>query len=273
MNPRSVPQNPRVEELLLDRATVGLSPDEALELQRLLDETGAPDTGEFDLAAAAADLALCPPERGALPERLRVQILADAGRFVSPPLPVARDTLRMKLPAAPPRRGRRGTERIAWLMTAIAAGLALLAWIPRWQSAAPPTSTVESVAQRRERLLRDAGVLRVPWNRPEDPAFAQVSGDVVWSPTHQEGYLRLGGMPANDPAVAQYQLWIVDPTRDKHPIDGGVFDIPATGGDVIIPIVAKLKVNDAKVFAITREKPGGVVVSGGPLLVVAAAGS
>lgn len=269
MNPRNVPQNPRIEELLIDRATVGLSPDEALELQRLLNEAGQSDTSEYDLAAAAVDLALCPPQGAALPDRLRVQLLADAGRFVLTP-PRARDALRMNPPLASSRRRGRGTERIAWLITAIAAGLALLAWIPRWQSAAPSAAAVESVEQRRERLLREAGVLRVPWNRPEDPAFAQVSGDVVWSPARQEGYLRLSGMPANDPAVAQYQLWIVDPTRDKHPIDGGVFDIPATGGDVIIPIVAKLKVTDAKAFAITREKPGGVVVSGGPLLVVAA---
>ena len=33
-----------------------------------------------------------------------------------------------------------------------------------------------------------------------------------------------------------------------------------------------LMITDPEAFAITREKPGGVVVSAGPLLVVAAAG-
>jgi len=38
---------------------------------------------------------------------------------------------------------------------------------------------------------------------------------------------------------------------------------------VIIPIDAKLDVLDPEAFAITREQPGGVVVSNGPLLMVA----
>jgi phosphotransferase system IIA component len=56
-------------------------------------------------------------------------------------------------------------------------------------------------------------------------------------------------------------------------VDGGVFDIQASNGEVIIPINAKLAVNKPTAFAITLEKTGGVVVSAGPLLVVASAGS
>jgi anti-sigma-K factor RskA len=82
----------------------------------------------------------------------------------------------------------------------------------------------------------------------------------------------LTGMPANDPSVAQYQLWVVDPDRDSNPVDGGVFDIPSGQQSVVIPINAKLAVDDPTVFAITREQPGGVVVSKGPLLVIASAG-
>ena len=80
-------------------------------------------------------------------------------------------------------------------------------------------------------------------------------------------------MPANDPGQSQYQLWIVDPDRSAQPVDGGVFDIPSGTKEVIIPIDAKLDVSKPQAFAITLEKPGGVVVSAGPLLVVAAAGS
>ena len=81
--------------------------------------------------------------------------------------------------------------------------------------------------------------------------------------------MRLAGLVANDPGTAQYQLWIVDPERDQRPVDGGVFDVPSGGGEVIIPIDPKLRIKSPAAFAITLEKPGGVVVSGGPLLVVA----
>ena len=53
---------------------------------------------------------------------------------------------------------------------------------------------------------------------------------------------------------------IIDPSRDEKPVDGGVFDI-ASFGESIVAIQAKLRVNKPTVFAITVEKPGGVVVS------------
>ncbi|HRH44728.1 MAG TPA: hypothetical protein PKY82_24030, partial [Pyrinomonadaceae bacterium] len=56
-------------------------------------------------------------------------------------------------------------------------------------------------------------------------------------------------------------LWIFDETQsEKTPIDGGVFDIKENG-EVLIPIKANLKFKNPKLFAITREKPGGVMVS------------
>ena len=97
--------------------------------------------------------------------------------------------------------------------------------------------------------------------------FKGAKGKVVWSSTLQKGYLWLTGVPANAPAASQYQLWIVDPARDQHPIDGGVFDVAS--GEVVVPIDAKLTVGTPAAFAITREKPGGVVVSAGPLLMAA----
>jgi hypothetical protein len=39
-------------------------------------------------------------------------------------------------------------------------------------------------------------------------------------------------------------------------IDGGVFDAPSTG-EVVVPITARLRA----LFAVTVERPGGVVVS------------
>lgn len=80
--------------------------------------------------------------------------------------------------------------------------------------------------------------------------------------------MRLTGLPVNTPTLTQYQLWIVDPARDPGRVDGGVFDV--AGGEVIVPIDAKLAVRSPAAFAITREKAGGVVVSAGPLLMAAA---
>ena len=102
---------------------------------------------------------------------------------------------------------------------------------------------------------------------PDGPSGA--SGEVVWSDSLQQGYMRLTGVPANDAAKRQYQLWIVDPKRSKEPVDGGVFDV-AAAGEVVIPFESRLAVAKPAAFAITAEQPGGVVVSAGPLLLVAA---
>jgi len=98
--------------------------------------------------------------------------------------------------------------------------------------------------------------------------FKGAKGSVVWSSSLQKGYMRLTGVPVNKPTLTQYQLWIVDPARDPGRVDGGVFDV--AGGEVIVPIDAKLAVRSPAAFAITREKAGGVVVSAGPLLMAAA---
>jgi anti-sigma-K factor RskA len=84
--------------------------------------------------------------------------------------------------------------------------------------------------------------------------------------------MRFRGLPANNPRELQYQLWIFDATRgDQYPVDGGVFDIPAnSGGEVIVPIVARIPIRDPALFAVTIEKPGGSVVSSRERIVVVA---
>jgi hypothetical protein len=104
--------------------------------------------------------------------------------------------------------------------------------------------------------------VRLDWTATEDPAAAGATGDVVWSTADQAGVMRFAGLEPNDPSVFQYQLWIFDATRDERfPVDGGVFDVPAGGGDVLVPIRAKIDVREPTLFAITVEPPGGVVVS------------
>ena len=73
--------------------------------------------------------------------------------------------------------------------------------------------------------------------------------------------MRFKGLPVNDKTKESYQLWIFDETQDeKTPIDGGIFDVNSNG-ELIVPVTAKLNVRKPKLFAVTVEKAGGVVVS------------
>lgn len=96
----------------------------------------------------------------------------------------------------------------------------------------------------------------LPW------ATDGIGGDVTWSNAKNEGFLRIDGLAVNDPAVAQYQLWIfrgLDPSAEAHPVSGGVFDVDREG-QVIVPIDAQLELGRAGMFVVTVEKPGGVMV-------------
>jgi anti-sigma-K factor RskA len=111
-------------------------------------------------------------------------------------------------------------------------------------------------------MLARSDSIKVTLAATHDPAAKGVSGDVVWDPVTQQGFLHFVGLASNDPAVKQYQMWIFDAARDqRYPIDGGVFDVPAGSNEVVIPINASLPVTKAAAFAVTVEKAGGVVVS------------
>ena len=163
-----------------------------------------------------------------------------------------------------PLPGRYRSPFLGWAVAATLAMVIVLTQLPE------PTQDAIEPGAARIALLEQSSTEVIEWGASDIPAYNRVTGDVVWNNEQQQGYLRLIGMPANDPNIAQYQLWIVDPARDANPIDGGVFDIPQGNDEIIIPINAKLNVLDPEAFAITREQPGGVVVSDGPLLIVAA---
>jgi anti-sigma-K factor RskA len=124
--------------------------------------------------------------------------------------------------------------------------------------------------EQRARLLQDTtDTTVVAFAALQDPAAQGVSGDVAWNQALQRGFLRFRGLPENNPAQEQYQLWIFDagrPDGSEFPVDGGVFDIssmtrdPATG-DLVVPINAKLPVVQPAAFAVTIERAGGVVVT------------
>ena len=113
----------------------------------------------------------------------------------------------------------------------------------------------------REQLLASAkDAIRTEWTAGPTP-IAGASGDVAWSTTAQRGYMRFKGLEPNDPRVEQYQLWIFDRNQpEKTPVDGGVFDV-TSNDEVVVPIHPALKVREPYLFAVTVEKPGGVMVS------------
>ncbi len=74
--------------------------------------------------------------------------------------------------------------------------------------------------------------------------------------------MRFVGLQANAQETYAYQLWIFDEARDERfPVDGGVFDVPPGSAEVIVPIAPTLDVSRPVLFAVTVERPGGVMVS------------
>ena len=260
-------------DLLTQRATVGLSAAEQGRLMQLLEREGLKDDGDIELAVAAAANAFAAVESkqdsSPVPADLKARLQVDAEQFFAnqderasvTSITAAREKAR---PVGPSVR-----HHLGW---AAAAMLAVALFITTRIGVEPGLQPYDPVSARAQLIAATPATSVIPWAQSAFPEYATVTGDVTWNDELQQGYLRLTGMPVNDPQQSQYQLWIVDSDRDANPVDGGVFDIPAGGREVVIPIDAKLRVSAPEAFAITREKPGGVVVSAGPLLVVAAPG-
>jgi anti-sigma-K factor RskA len=254
----------RLRDLLCDQAAIGLTEDEKRELAELTQgANGGMDAQTLELTAAAIALADTNIDER-LPAHLEARILADAEKhFATDDIP-AREAQWVE---SKPRG-----SFLNWFGWAVAAAACVVLGVniyltrtPQYAGGPPPTPTptILTPAQQREQLLAAPEVTRADWTKGNMPELASVSGDVVWSDAKQAGYLRLKGLPVNDANKESYQLWIYDETQsEKTPIDGGVFNITADG-EVIIPITAKLRARNPKTFAITIEKPGGVVVSKG----------
>jgi hypothetical protein len=278
----------RLFELLADRADGSLATEQSVELARLLEHDAARTEARTVAAVELAllDLDALRAEERPLPTALRDRLLMAGGAasvmggvasVMGAPasnMSGAASTGGTRMSPAAGRADARGgpvLARLGWLAAAAAVALAALAWWPGGVGGAGRGGQANIAALVRQ---ADTAPDMVTWPfKGQVDEFKAAGGAVVWSDQLQKGYLRLTGLPANDPKVAQYQLWIVDPSRSKEPVDGGVFDVAVSPtGEVIVPIDAKLPIDTPAAFAITREKPGGVVVSAGPLLVVAVRG-
>jgi hypothetical protein len=233
----------------------------------------------IDRVAAAVSMSNLATEQ--VPERLRERLESDADRWMKDHAAESAEVLDLasRRPRPAPRPWMQWLAAASVLVAAVGWYQASMVTMER-DSLQTRLSTLQAdlegqrqlVAQLRNPSPPDLSAMRarlagggapvVAWSGTEDPAAVEASGDLVWDDRRQEGYMRFRGLAANDPAVYQYQLWIFDATRDeRHPVDGGVFDVPAGSDEVIVPIRAKLPVGEPVLFAITVEKPGGVVVS------------
>ncbi len=228
-------------------------------IDRVVDGDGTPASSNSEDAATQAATAaivrgLVRPETP--PKSLREKLRRDADRFAATdkvvPFPKPEET---RTPFG------NGFPMTAWGWQAVAA-VALLFAVWSWNRG--PASGAIRPEQGRVALMRTAADMTRADFAPGSDRYAGLRGDVVWSTQGQEGYLRLEGVPANDPSRSQYQLWIVDPERDEFPVDGGVFDVPADGKEAIVRFRPRLPVGRPTTFVITREQPGGVVKSRNP---------
>ncbi len=246
----------RMADLLADRSLGELEPSDSDELNQLLAEAESGDHEAFDRIAASLELGLIEHSMEPLPEELRQKALTTAMReMVSQRQPLVEKT-------SPPKIVVKSTSQTAghWFLrlapTLAAAAILLVAFsmYPR---------EIQSTISSRQALLDTAkDVVVIPWIAMADPAATGASGDVAWSNSRQVGFMRFNGLPKNNPTQEQYQLWIFDPSQDaRYPVDGGVFNIDKATGEAIIPISARLHLSGPTLFAITIEKPGGVVVS------------
>lgn len=273
----SAPAMLRWQELACDAALVGLEEAERAELEAL---DVAAELEALELAAG--EIAATTLVGGELVEAL-------------PPSLAARLTARLEAPPARPQGevvplpARARNAWAPWAIAAAAAVLAVVGWsrgreggeatvrpVPSAIAPAPVASVSLPEAGRpdeRQELLARTETARLPWKATKDRAAEGASGEVVWNADLQRGYMSFRGLAPNEPKTSQYQLWIFDAERDQaYPVDGGVFDV-GPSGEVVVPIEAKLHVGKAKLFAVTVEKPGGVVVSKRERIVLTAAPS
>jgi Anti-sigma-K factor rskA len=256
----ALPNHEQLLDLLAKQVTEGLNQSEETELKLLLSEHPALNGDEFD-ASVASILLGTKSESEAMPAQLAARILADA------PVRSAANASAPNVVPMHPRKPMARFDSAGWWAAAASLLIAVAGWWPRLNGeliARPPVVAALTAEQQRAALLSSGRAIQASWSPGNDAAGNALVGDVVFDPATQKGYLHFRGIPANDPRLEQYQLWIADGARTPpEPVDGGVFNTPqnTVTGDVIIPFEAKLPVGKPAAFVVTVEQPGGVVVS------------
>ena len=237
--------------LLADRAIQGADAAEEAAIRCLMQQTPSMDAESFDRAAAALDLALQQGHEEAIPAHVLDKLQAQAASIKLEAQPSNKAIIQPVAVSSTPRSGRRSgiANAVAWTGWLVAAVVLLAMWLP----SSPKMPSIDQLMQQ------GALVVKGQVGKEGKPDLA---GEFIWDSKTQQGYMKLTGFDVNDPTVSQLQLWIFDEkdfTKDT-PIDGGVFNITSKN-EVLIPIKPNLKVGNPHLFAITVERPGGVMKS------------
>ncbi len=265
-------QNNLLFDLLTKKAVYGLDAEETERLNELDPGTAELEFHSLEMTAAAismVDFSGTEP----MPAHLFSKIAGEADKYVGDDDAVVDSPLPHSYRNGVVEDSRPIMSWLGWFGWAAAAAaciaLAVNIWFTRPQTPVERAKTLPvetpfifTPAEMREKMLNSTpDVIKANLAAGNVKELKEISGDIVWSDEKQAGYMRLRGLPVNDVSKETYQVWLFDKTQDKAtPIDGGTFDV-TSAGEVVIPINAKLEADDPAMFAITVEKPGGVVVS------------
>ena len=260
------PPPEELHDLLADRALFGLDEQSTARLDQLLVEY--PWVREDYLDDAVAVMAVAFEESQvsseSLPQGLaeRIESKINAAPDSDAPSVVGR------LPGSTGRQTRSSGGVFGWVGWCAAAAMFVFS-VMLWR---PVEQPVRNVAQLMSWSAEHPDAVRWDWAPGLVNPAEDVTGYVTFSPEAQEGFMMIKGLEPNDPRIEQYQLWIWDQEREPdpnnpqpladnvHPVDGGVFNVNDRG-EVVIPMKIPLRVGKPYLFAVTVERPGGVVKS------------
>ena len=286
----------RAQDLLVERTLWGLEPGSETELSVAVADVDGMAYG-FERAVGALSVAMVASDPDPLPDSLRIRLegLAetDAVRSINDPSrSMVGGSNQQSSPGpipfapAPAQDTRSAAGPLQWFGWVAAAACLTYAMFVTTPSTGPVAGVGPNLAVRLSAFEDEAvDLVRAGWaglsalgaqNHPLDNG---VAGEILWSDDQDTGFMTIRGIEPNDPSEFQYQLWIFDaerrtgdlpqfaadeisPLLTQRPVDGGVFDVALDeDGRLIVPIDAKLPVGKAAIFAVTKERPGGVVVS------------
>ena len=254
-------------ELLSDRALFGLEDADTDRLKELLRSNAWVRGDCMDDAVAQMAVAFndatnatvdAEPMSSIAADRIRQAVHAEIASETSP-------TRELAGTISPDSTSSGTMGWLGWVAAAAAIAVAVMAW-------QPITPTIRNGTQLVSWVETHPDAVRWDWAPGLVNPAEGVTGYVTFSPDSQEGYMLIKGLEPNDPRIQQYQLWIWDQEREPdpenptpladnvHPVDGGVFDVNDQG-EVVIPIKLPLRVDQPYLFAVTVERPGGVVKS------------
>lgn len=249
----------RLLDLKIMEASYGLSREESAELKGLVSEFPEWE-GDESLELTAASIQLAGMSSEAMPAHLMESIGSEFSRLY----PGNGEESQKVAKSVNEKIGIFDTKWLGWSLAGAFGALLLFNMFSNTavQDVVDQTPPAISEQQQLSELVNSStDLVRNNWESPSPEKPLEFEGEVVWSESKQQGFMRFKGLPLNDKAKETYQLWIFDENQKAEtPVDGGIFD-SETGGELIVPIKAKLEVKNAQMFAITVEKPGGVVVS------------